>query len=271
MLIPSYRRQAIVLRLAHLHAILHANRLFLLGSSFNTHENQVTECIKAAKALLETVDEIAQEGPIFHAFWWTHYVTFCALVVTYVWEIRQRRIKHSNSKHDRSMLLELAERCHTHLAKATASNSPSRRYAVILEEFRTMIADSSAQPTIYPSEKITEFSDMGDCGLPEHPIAMSTGQEADIRSTSILSDAQLFSQWNTTDWLDIDSSVRIHAYVYIVSALLNSFSRHFGCKWIWMRVYYGQIWAKWFHSTMRDILCTSSNPNVWAKRILEDV
>ncbi|KAJ4316294.1 hypothetical protein N0V84_007939 [Fusarium piperis] len=206
MLIPSYRRQATVLRLAHLHAILHANRLFLLGSSFNTHENQVTECIGAAKAVLETVDELAQEGPIFHAFWWTHYVTFCALVVTYVWEIRQRRIKLSNSKHDRSMLLELAERCHTHLAKATASNSPSRRYAVILEEFRTVIADSSSRPTTYPPEQTRELSDAGQCHLPQHALTMSAGQEVGIGNTSILGDAQLFSQWNTTDWLDIDSS-----------------------------------------------------------------
>ncbi|KAH7240486.1 hypothetical protein NW759_015436 [Fusarium solani] len=211
MLIPSYRRQATVLRLAHLHAILHANRLFLLGSSSNTHESQVTECIKAAKAVLETVDELAQEGPIFHAFWWTHYVTFCALVVTYVWEIRQRRIKHSNSRHDRSMLLELAERCHTHLANATASNSPSRRYAVILEEFRTVIAESNTRTTTYPPEQMAELSDVGQCDLPEHALAVgampgSAGQQVDIGNASILNDAHLFSQWNTTDWLDIDSS-----------------------------------------------------------------
>lgn len=209
MLIPSYRRQATVLRLAHLHAILHANRLFLLGSSSNTHESQVTECIKAAKAVLETVDELAQEGPIFHAFWWTHYVTFCALVVTYVWEIRQLRMKNSNPRHDRSMLLELAERCHTHLAHATASNSPSRRYAVILEEFRTVIADSNSRATTYSQEQTAELSDMGQCDLPDHALAVGAmpGQEVDIGNASILNDAHLFSQWNTTDWLDIDSSV----------------------------------------------------------------
>ncbi|KAM0420283.1 hypothetical protein ACHAPT_011944 [Fusarium lateritium] len=211
MLIPSYRRQATVLRLAHLHAILHANRLFLLGSSSNTHDNQVTECIKAARAVLETVDELSQEGPIFHAFWWTHYVTFCALVVTYVWEIQQRRIKHSNAKHDRSMLLELAERCHTHLAHATASNSPSRRYAAILEEFRTVVADSSTRPTAYPTEQTVELSAADQDEVPETSLILNAmprgaGQEADIGNTSALDDAHIFTQWNTTDWLDLDSS-----------------------------------------------------------------
>ncbi|TQN68819.1 Activator of stress genes 1 [Colletotrichum shisoi] len=150
MLIPSFRRQATVLKLAYSHAIMHANRLFLLGSPSARSETPVLECIGAARTVLETVDGMAVEGPIFHAFWWTQYVTFCALLVTYVWDIQLKRRglvvpseqggwgeeeEKERARHAR--LMDLAERCQTHLAHATASNSPSRRYAIILEEFRT--------------------------------------------------------------------------------------------------------------------------------------
>ncbi|OBR12921.1 Fungal specific transcription factor [Colletotrichum higginsianum IMI 349063] len=143
MLIPSFRRQATVLKLAYSHAIMHANRLFLLGSPSARSETPVLECIGAARTVLETVDGMAVEGPIFHAFWWTQYVTFCALLVTYVWDIQLKRRglvlseqgEEERARHAR--LMDLAERCQTHLAHATASNSPSRRYAIILEEFRT--------------------------------------------------------------------------------------------------------------------------------------
>jgi hypothetical protein len=127
------------------------------------------------------------------------------------------------------MLLELAERCHTHLANATASNSPSRRYAVILEEFRTVIAESNTRTTTYPPEQMAELSDVGQCDLPEHALAVgampgSAGQQVDIGNASILNDAHLFSQWNTTDWLDIDSSVsqRNHMLVYKMPLLTVS-------------------------------------------------
>jgi hypothetical protein len=168
MLIPSYRRQATVLKLAHSHAIMHANRLFLLGGSY---ENNVNDCIAAAKVVLETVDASAKEGPIFHAFWWTHYVTFNALVVVYVWETQRQ----NHQSPDREKLLQLAQKCHTHLAEATATNSPSRRYAVILEEFR-------------------------DAATRAH---QSTG----ILDAPTLVDPNFLDQWDTSDWLDLDSSV----------------------------------------------------------------
>ncbi|POR37001.1 Uncharacterized protein TPAR_02803 [Tolypocladium paradoxum] len=135
MLILSYRRQATVMKMAHSHAVMHASRMFLL-SDVSLYENHVKDCVAAARVVLETVDGMAKEGPIFHAFWWTHYVTFCALVVVYIWEIQQRRMGRVVDREARISLLNLAGRCHTHLAQATATNSPSRRYAVILEEFR---------------------------------------------------------------------------------------------------------------------------------------
>ncbi|KAH7131229.1 putative C6 transcription factor [Dactylonectria macrodidyma] len=214
MLITSYRRQATVLKLAHSHAIMHANRLFLLGTSTTTYENQVNECMGAAKAVLETVDYMAQEGPIFHAFWWTHYVTFCALVVTYVWEIQQRRTGRLIGKQNRTKLIELAERCQTHLARATASNSPSRRYAVILEEFRTAAKNPSTRPAPTtdsdqpgPTHSLGHTSGLDTSGTVDASGAV-TGDLVEVYQDdpNLVYDPRLLDEWQTADWLDLDSS-----------------------------------------------------------------
>ncbi|EGY20130.1 fungal specific transcription factor domain-containing protein [Verticillium dahliae VdLs.17] len=71
MLVPSFRRKSIVLKLGYSHAIMHANRLFLLATVYPESETQIAECLGAARSVFETVDGLAAEGPIFHAFWWT--------------------------------------------------------------------------------------------------------------------------------------------------------------------------------------------------------
>lgn len=145
-LIPRFRRQATTLKIAYSHAIMHVNRLFLLGRMSTGSETQIREAIIAANTVLETVDEmVAEGGTIFHAFWWTHYVTFCALAIVYAWEIQSRKghldLFPDNSI-DRAELMELADRCQRHLAQATASNSPSRRYALILDKLRKEVTRS---------------------------------------------------------------------------------------------------------------------------------
>ncbi|KAK7428065.1 hypothetical protein QQZ08_005497 [Neonectria magnoliae] len=216
MLITSYRRQATVLKLAHSHAIMHANRLFLLDTSTATYETQVTECMGAAKVVLETVDYMAQDGPIFHAFWWTHYVTFCALVVTYVWEMQQQRAGRQIGIQNRAKLIELAEKCQTHLARATASNSPSRRYAVILEEFRTAAKNPSTRLGITTIDPELNGSAPGlgqSNGLDNSvtveangSISGSIGQVYNDADSTFVYDPRLLDEWQTADWLDLDAS-----------------------------------------------------------------
>ncbi|TEA18079.1 Activator of stress genes 1 [Colletotrichum sidae] len=244
MLIPSFRRQATVLKLAYSHAIMHANRLFLLGNYSSGSETQIMECMGAARTVLETVDGMAAEGPIFHAFWWTQYVTFCALLVTYVWDIQQKRRGISlegDGKAKHAKLMELAARCQTHLAHATASNSPSRKYAIILEEFRTeglgqmsrksntrsssqtTRATTTSRPTAPPSETQQQQQQQQQQPYQAHgnaAVAMSGGYDftpaayADGSGTVDLLDQasagflgpNLLDEWQTTDWLDLDSS-----------------------------------------------------------------
>ncbi len=240
-LIPSFRRQCIVLRIAYSHAIMHANRFFLLGNfSSRSSEMQVAECIRAAKTVLEIVDGLARDSPIFHAFWWTHYVAFCALVVTYAWEIQQQQIQRDVSMAgaktppvDRTALLDLAERCQTHLAQATATNSPSRRYAIILEELRSEAQRQQQQPnrgTVTNTAARPEGSTMpaAEKGGPiDHSLVLQCDQNpqpfhlGDISvhdfAPTMLDPADgfgslpanpIFETWNMTDWLELDSSVR---------------------------------------------------------------
>ncbi|OHF03057.1 fungal specific transcription factor domain-containing protein [Colletotrichum orchidophilum] len=235
MLIPSFRRQATVLKLAYSHAIMHANRLFLLGNPSSGSETQIVECIGAARTVLETVDGMAAEGPIFHAFWWTQYVTFCALLVTYVCDIQQKRrwvTLDGEGKAKHTKLMDLAERCQTHLAHATASNSPSRRYAIILEEFRTeglgqvsrqAQVSSQAPRTLAPRLDASsaynhvpppqtnggnEAASMtaGGFGF-NHAYATESGtvDPMDHGDAGFLG-SNVLDEWQTTDWLDLDSS-----------------------------------------------------------------
>lgn len=206
-LIPSYRRPALALGLAHSHAIMHVNRLFLMRSPASVYTSQVSDCIKAAKDVLQSVDTMARDGPIFHAFWWTHYVTFCALVVTYVWVIQQHRMGAADDPGYSARLIQLAEHCHGHLAQATSSNSPSRRYAVILEGFRAAAVNKSTPQQMKPqSNALHEQSiDLN----PDTPTLHTNdgGGFFNISQGNPIADMPTFHDWQLTDWLDLDSSV----------------------------------------------------------------
>ncbi|GKZ86756.1 hypothetical protein AnigIFM56816_002355 [Aspergillus niger] len=133
-LIPSFRRQAIAMRLAYFHALIHANRPFLLSEG--AYEN-VAKCITAAQNSLELLNRMAEDSTLFHSFWWTDYVIFCALAVVYVWEIqRLTRSIYGNDDQSLSKLFDLAEKCHGYLKRASTSVSQNQRYSVILDELR---------------------------------------------------------------------------------------------------------------------------------------
>lgn len=224
-LMPSFRRQATALKLAYSHAIMHANRPFLLGAANGQNEipaikNSVAECISSAKVALETVDSMASDGTLFHAFWWTPYVTFCALAVVYVWEIQHNNDMngYGTARHDENAstkLSDLAERCHSHLARATAADSPSRRYSVILEELRSeakLHADRSRR------DRSAQFLQReATAALPEYMrnnVTSGTPLFDNSENPGVepnqLSMNNLLEEWQTNDWLDLDSSVSSH-------------------------------------------------------------
>lgn len=217
-LIPSFRREAIALQLAYSHALIHANRPFLLGDGYPVSDasrirDRIDECISAARKTLELVEYMAQDTNLFHSFWWTHYATFCALAVVYVWKIRSHSGDNALPRGTYVVLDELAERCHSHLHKASSAASPSRRYGVILDEMRLEAKRQAVKNTRRRSVQGTgglgntfrgssndNEGSMVAGTLPEGcgPIELGLGGLPD-----------LLQSWQTTDWLDLDSSVGV--------------------------------------------------------------
>lgn len=218
-LIPPFRRQAMAMKLAYCHAIMHANRPFLLGTtsqqaSSDPLQDSVKECIGAARVALETVNAMSTDGTLFHAFWWTPYVTFCALAVVYIWEIQQPRSTTVPEEPGFNDLLELAERCQNHLAQATAADSPSRRYSVILEELRQEAKYRSMRASRHtmPDQAVGFAAPSSEGADANMNPGVSQSTAAPMEGVSFDGDAGLhgmnpLDDWQTTDWLDLDSSV----------------------------------------------------------------
>ncbi|KAI8933192.1 hypothetical protein NX059_009830 [Plenodomus lindquistii] len=225
-LILSFRRQAIMLKLAYCHAVMLAHRPFLLKNANHSDDHMrtmaaesVNECIAAAQSVLEVVDRMAREGRLFHAFWWTHYVCFCALVVVYVWAIQES--SNLTTLDERSSILDKAEHCLHHLAQATASNSPSRRYSIILQELRAEAKRKTARPVqdpyvrgVSPHDHLNGNNDtttLRDTLAHESNAAMQMWQplfgsplSATNSTTPVLQN--FYDNWQTVDWLQLDSS-----------------------------------------------------------------
>ncbi|KAK7409214.1 hypothetical protein QQX98_008590 [Neonectria punicea] len=214
-LIPSFGRQATALKLAYCHAIMHANRPFLLDHSGDPGQTamreSVTECIGAAKMALETVDRMFSDGAVlFHSLWWMPYVTFCALAVVYVWEIKQKA--NGVTEMEDPALFTLSEQCQCHLAQAISSESASRRYSIIIEELRIEARHSSApillrqQMSDQPQEQETVMvDDSGERVLDSmtDDLGFMFEDQGEGHFQSMLNP---LSQWQATDWLDLDSS-----------------------------------------------------------------
>lgn len=211
-LAPIFCRQATALTLAYCHAIMHANRPFLLGADSMPAErdgltpldDSVVECLSAARTALETVDSMSRDSSLFYALWWTPYVTFCALAVVYVWEIQNRNSDNA------AELLRLAERCHSHLELATATDSPSRRYGIILKELQQEARyQSTVSQSEQPGQPGSNVADPTSELLPaaeEIEVGNSSLADCSLGGMGIPGQSRLLEAWQTTDWLDLDSS-----------------------------------------------------------------
>lgn len=245
-LIRSLRRQSNALKLAHGHALMHLYRPLLLGNGSRQRRQSTTalivdgsaRCIKAAWGILETVAAGAREGGATgSAFWWTHYVTFCALVVVYVWILQRRRnIIERRADVEDSKLLEVAETCQHHLANATTLNSPNRKYSFILQELRnearkpgthphrTPATQTPSLPYAAPLPPATSGAVHYNAVVPDQNTPTSIPTQRSMDSMSLIDTPDWLTDWQNTDWLDLDASVSIT--IAPDKALLLKYSRH---------------------------------------------
>jgi hypothetical protein len=157
-LVPIFQRQSTVLSLAYAHAVILATRQFLLSNFANlTRPNPTTdhrveahiqECIEAAVVAVNTVSYFVKNGMLYRTFWFSQYISFCAIATLYVYTIRRFHAQKmpsaqtggaSSPKRSHMEYFEAAEKCRTLIANKTDTNSPSRRYSIILDELKRQV------------------------------------------------------------------------------------------------------------------------------------
>ncbi|KAK4547960.1 hypothetical protein LTR36_010679 [Oleoguttula mirabilis] len=214
-LIPVFRRQIIVLRLAHAHASMLISRPMLLMDSSLAMRTQshVNACLSSAKTVLDMLSSPAADGPPFAAFWFTQYVAFNAVSVVYVWLIQHKRGKLAGTKplFGDQVLLQSAEAVQRHFADATQMNAPSLRYNIVLEELQQearRLLDSAVRPPMPASGPVAIVA------APHFGGEVSGQQPSPARSeTQLLSEHdELSLETLTADmpldpdlWLQLDS------------------------------------------------------------------
>lgn len=224
-LIPVFRRQVTVLRMACAHTIMLVNRPLILSRHAKPVDVQphVEECLSAAKLMLELVLDFVADNHMFQGFWKTQvgvtphiratlttansfmkYVTFNALSIVYVWIIQRKigRLANVPSQYEESDLFNIAEAVQTPLAKATQSNAPNLRYTIILGELqreaRRVIASASSNgdPGTSSSSDQAEASHIDTASLSGQPQSLGSA-EWDLGSMDFPLDPNL--------WMQLDS------------------------------------------------------------------
>jgi hypothetical protein len=160
-LVPIFQRQSTVLTLAYAHALILANRQFLLSnfidltrpaaSADERVEVHIEECVEAALVAVNTVSTFVENGMFYRTFWFSQYISFCAIATLYVYAIRLYQTQRTTAepmdvnnatsvpKRGHMEYFEAAEKCRILIAGKTENNSPSRRYSIILDELKRQV------------------------------------------------------------------------------------------------------------------------------------
>ena len=201
-LIPVFQRQSTVLRLAYAHALILANRPSLLHNFGDLSRRQefpktepegsLKECIDAAILVVETVNGFIEEEKMHKAFWFTHYISFCAIAALYVYTIQQSiplsdeadktddgsNISTQRSTYPRNSVpniqhFEAAEKCQRSIAETMVKASPFRRYNIILDELKSEVLQRLGRVSVNDST----------IGC---PVVGQPAQEADLNARDLV-------------------------------------------------------------------------------------
>ncbi|KAK0737267.1 fungal-specific transcription factor domain-containing protein [Apiosordaria backusii] len=252
MLHTIFRRQSTLLTLAHCHAAILIYRPFMTapnpadGDKKQTADSAVRKLIDAARVAVNMClalarDQDKRDKSHFQAIFFAHHVCFCAAAVIFLLpHIRTRQAMYGGShfrgygKMD-AKLTELAEKAIVALVGQTNRYSPSRRWAIILEELRDEAvrqvngvgrtpAEQGQAQTQPEREASEEGSDEADDQSPNDQLledALRAHWEADLARHALPNQAsagevteppppptvhRLWDKWKTTDWLDLDSA-----------------------------------------------------------------
>ncbi|KAM7206407.1 Fungal specific transcription factor domain containing protein [Naviculisporaceae sp. PSN 640] len=169
-LLPIFRRQSTLLRIAYYHALILATRPFLLhdfpmeiSERKQFHSQQITKCVDACIACLQAINAVAcgRDCLQFQSLFYAHHVAFIAasaLCVVPVTRARQMaapgRKRSYQSTDKRSM--ELVDMAIGFLKEGANPHCVSRRYALILEEMKIESIKHTPKPVTDDDEEEEE-------------------------------------------------------------------------------------------------------------------
>ncbi|KAH0847066.1 hypothetical protein FOPE_12412 [Fonsecaea pedrosoi] len=236
-LIPKFQRQSVTLFLAHAHAAIHANRPFLLNN-FATASNPphltqqavryIHDCVAAARSVVDVLKSFDGNGIAFHSWWFTQYISFCAVAVVYIYTIQQHQKLVSTpaafasdetgiqssflaSGKERDWFA-MAESCQQRLAAAARENSPGTRYAIVLEELRQETCRRlSTHGSAYGDDAHSVSR-----GVEQIPL--QDGIQDSWTEETTTDFAHIFDDLGAVDWI-----AHLHHLVGPPSALISSF------------------------------------------------
>ncbi|KAJ5618596.1 hypothetical protein N7528_006707 [Penicillium herquei] len=200
-LVPVFRRQADALNSFYLFAVLHVNIPLLLTLFSHSQEPEgqderlqyyTQNCVEAARSIARVVGGFAQEKQKIEVYWFTQYNPFKALSIIYLHLIQAKGFR---------------ERCHADLADATNSNSPSLRYAVILEELQSEVRRILDQRVDIQNPRLEER--VAGPGFPSEAVSyLDSGgieYQAGVNAQYAESAAMSVPDWNLNIWSEINS------------------------------------------------------------------
>ncbi|KAK0883758.1 hypothetical protein LTR87_002498 [Friedmanniomyces endolithicus] len=216
-LIPIFRRQTMVLRLAHAHATMLVTRPLLLVESVAAASLQscISACLEGATETLQMLSGSRSEFTTFSAFWFTQYVAFNAVSIAYVWLIQRKRgrLLEVRAALSDDVLLREAEAVQKHFAGAVEMNAPSLRYNVVLEELRQELSRLSVKSV---SQKRSELEqqplDPGSASRPREELFEVTNADSTTQARPVPADSAMPLDGLSIDfpfepdlWLQLDS------------------------------------------------------------------
>jgi len=217
-LIPVFRRQLTVLRLAHAHALLLVNRPLLLRdysrgldeARLPQYYTAIQTCIQSAINVVELVECFVEEDQFFSAFWFTHYIAFNAISILYYYLMQRKKgilpLLHldahgsatvpADTLSKQEAFFSRVVKGHQSLAAATLNNAPSLRYSIVLDELKEEVIRHIARPE---NPKQYSRGPRQDEALPaqqtlelQHPVSLEQEAPRDATNQSTITVGALF-------------------------------------------------------------------------------
>ncbi|KAI3333327.1 fungal-specific transcription factor domain-containing protein [Ustulina deusta] len=146
-LIPALRRQAVVLNIFYLHAVILVNRPALICDFSQEPPDECAviraathTCIDASVEIAENIIEFTAQQQKVEVYWFTHNITFNAISILYFHILRTLLTRGVLNRQELGFL-STAQRAQDSLAQATEKNPPCLRYTHILTQLRAEVLD----------------------------------------------------------------------------------------------------------------------------------